>query len=519
VNDVKDEKVRRLLDDLAGEVRLDPGIRTPTLRRARRRRALNATLAGVLSATLVVTAIAVARTTLSTTPAPRPGTPPVVAPAAERLPSIWPEANLGEVRASQRRVNGGEDAWRTDPVATAAHFATDILNWDGDLVVARGDATGAGATSSAATGVHLEIGTRAADPGDRVELRLHQLAGLGDGGVWSVTEVRAAGIRLRSPNPGQRVGFGPGTALLVSGRLTSPQPVVRIQIFDGPPVGRPLEELVTDVRPVDRLDEQLPSVYSSPDGTATLVVRSEREDGSIVAATMFSLTVPRQGEQSEPTEPTGTSALRPIEVESPAAGDTVTSPVLISGTADVYEATVSMEIRDEVGQVVGRGFATATCGTGCRGDYEARVRFRVDHDQAGTIVVYQANPSEEGPRRLFPVTVPVTLSPPPPQPPTAPIVVDEPIHDARVSSPVKVSGAANVFEGTVNIRILDANGDVLAEDFTTATCGSGCVGTYRTRVRFRVDQEQRGSIQVFESSAENGEPLHMVEIPVTLLPP
>jgi hypothetical protein len=192
--------------------------------------------------------------------------------------------------------------------------------------------------------------------------------------------------------------------------------------------------------------------------------------------------------------------------------------VTVSGTADVFEATVSIEIRDELGHVVGRGFATATCGTGCRGDYEARLRFEVDHDQAGTIVVYQANPSDEGPRRQFPVTVPVTLSPSPLPAPTAPIVVDEPMEDARVSSPVKVSGIANVFEGTVSIRIVDANGDVLAEDFTTATCGSGCVGTYRTRVRFGVDHEQRGSIQVFESSAENGEPLHMVEIPVTLLP-
>jgi hypothetical protein len=81
-----------------------------------------------------------------------------------------------------------------------------------------------------------------------------------------------------------------------------------------------------------------------------------------------------------------------------------------------------------------------------------------------------------------------------------------------------VSGTADVFEGTVSIRILDENGAILSEDFTTATCGSGCLGTYKTRVRFQIDHKQRGSIQVFESSAENGEPLHMVEIPVTLLP-
>jgi immunoglobulin-like protein involved in spore germination len=141
----------------------------------------------------------------------------------------------------------------------------------------------------------------------------------------------------------------------------------------------------------------------------------------------------------------------------------------------------------------------------------------VDHEQTGTIVAYQANPSDQGHRRLFPVTVPVTLFPSIPSP-TPAIVVEAPIENARVASPVLVSGTADVFEGTVSIRVLDENGAILSEDFTTATCGSGCLGTYRTRVRFRIDHKQRGSIQVFESSAENGEPLHMVEIPVTLLP-
>ena len=514
MNDLSDEKVRRLLDDLAGEVRPDPGIRTPTLRRARRRRVVNVTLAGVLTTALLVSALAIAGTSFTTTPPTRLGTPPVGVPAVDRLPSIWPEGNRAEVRAAQQRVDGGVDAWRTDPAATAAHFATDVLNWDRNLVVAEGGATGAGMTSSAASDLLLEVGTRAGDPGDRVALRLSQLADGGEDGVWSVTGVRAAGIRLGSPIPGQRVGFGPEPVLEVKGQLDSPQPFVRIQIFDGPPVGRPLEEFVTDVRPVKRLDEQFPAAYSSPDGAVTLVVRSEGEDGTIVAATMFVLRVPREG-QPDPTDQPSTPAPSPIEVESPVAGESVTSPVVVSGTADVFEATVSIEIRDELGHVVGSGFATATCGTGCRGDYETRVRFEVDHEQAGTIVVYEATPSEEGHPRLFPVTVPVTLSRS--SPPT-PIVVDEPIENARVSSPVLISGIANVFEGTVSIRIVDQKGAILSEDFTTATCGSGCLGTYRTRVRFRVDHEQQGSIQVFESSAENGEPLHLVEIPVTLLP-
>jgi hypothetical protein len=523
VNDVNDEKVRRLLDDLAGEIRPDPGLRTPTLRRARRRRVVNATLAGALATTLVVSALVIAGTSLTTTPAPRPGTPPAGVPATDRLPSIWPEGNRPEVRAAQQRVDEGEDAWRMDPAETATRFAREVLGWDGSnrpLLVAESGATGAtgaGTTPTGASDVLLEVGTGVAEPGDRISLRLRQLADHGEGGVWSVTEVRAAGIHLRSPVSGQRVGFGPEAPLVVSGTLASPQPVLRMQVFDGSPVGRPLEDFVTDVRPVERFDEQLPSDDSSPDGAVTLVVRSEAEDGTIVAATMLVLTVPREDHQPETTEQPSTSHAAPIEVESPVAGASVTSPVVVSGTADVFEATVSMEVRDELGHVVGSGFATATCGTGCRGDYQARLRFEVDHEQAGRIVVFQANPSDQGHRRLFPVTVPVKLFPSSP-PPTAAIVVDEPIENARVASPALVSGTADVFEGTVSIRVLDENGAILSEDFTTATCGSGCLGTYRTRVRFRIDHKQRGSIQVFESGAENGEPLHMVEIPVTLLP-
>ena len=258
MNDVNDEKVRRLLDDLADDVRPDPGLRTPTLRRARRRRVVNATLAGVLAMSFVVGALAIAGTILPTTPAPRPGTPPVVS-AADRLPSIWPEGSRPQVRGAQQRVDEGEDAWRTDPEATALHFATDVLDWDGVEVVFEPDATAAGVTPSSASDVLLEVGAGGSGHGDPVALRLRQLADRGEGGVWSVTEVRSAGIQLRSPVPGQRVGFGQQTALAVSGTLASPQPVVRIQIFDGPPVGRPHEESVTDVRRVEPLEELHPS--------------------------------------------------------------------------------------------------------------------------------------------------------------------------------------------------------------------------------------------------------------------
>jgi hypothetical protein len=98
------------------------------------------------------------------------------------------------------------------------------------------------------------------------------------------------------------------------------------------------------------------------------------------------------------------------------------------------------------------------------------------------------------------------------------IVVTSPLIGQRVSSPVTVAGTANVFEATVSIRILDAGGAPLATTFTTATCGSGCRGDYSATVAYRVASEQRGTVQVYEVSAQDGSRLNVIDIPVTLVP-
>jgi len=99
-----------------------------------------------------------------------------------------------------------------------------------------------------------------------------------------------------------------------------------------------------------------------------------------------------------------------------------------------------------------------------------------------------------------------------------PIIVERPRSSEEVSSPVTISGTANVFEANVSIRIEDAGGNILAESFATATCGTGCRGDYKKKVSFKVDQPTEATIVVFEQSAEDGSDLFPVEIPVTLLP-
>jgi hypothetical protein len=99
------------------------------------------------------------------------------------------------------------------------------------------------------------------------------------------------------------------------------------------------------------------------------------------------------------------------------------------------------------------------------------------------------------------------------------IAVDKPVGGARVSSPVDVSGSANVFEANVTVKVLDESGNVVGHAFTTATCGTGCRGTYSVPVTFKVGREQSGTIVVSDDDAAGtGTPPHQVRVPVVLVP-
>jgi|SRR5215210_3099860 len=99
------------------------------------------------------------------------------------------------------------------------------------------------------------------------------------------------------------------------------------------------------------------------------------------------------------------------------------------------------------------------------------------------------------------------------------IAVDKPAEGDRVTSPVRVSGSANVFEANVTVEVLDANGRVVGNTFTTATCGTGCRGAYAVPVAFKVDRQQPGTIVVHDDDAAGtGTPPHQVRVTVVLVP-
>ncbi|MGH2773843.1 MAG: Gmad2 immunoglobulin-like domain-containing protein [Actinomycetota bacterium] len=98
-----------------------------------------------------------------------------------------------------------------------------------------------------------------------------------------------------------------------------------------------------------------------------------------------------------------------IVVESPKPGEDVTSPVTVNGFANVFEATVNIVIRDKSGDALVETFTTATCGTGCWGDFSEGVAFEVGERQRGRIDVLTYS-AEDGSEQSV-VSIPVVLLP------------------------------------------------------------------------------------------------------------
>ncbi|MGC4749847.1 Gmad2 immunoglobulin-like domain-containing protein [Micromonospora sp. DT201] len=101
--------------------------------------------------------------------------------------------------------------------------------------------------------------------------------------------------------------------------------------------------------------------------------------------------------------------LPPIVVTGPLPDDRVVTPLTVTGTADVFEATVSVRVLDAAGREVATGFGTASCGSGCRGGYRVVVGWRTAREQKGTVEVYEVS-ARDG-TRINTMAVPVTLAP------------------------------------------------------------------------------------------------------------
>ncbi|MFL5779063.1 MAG: GerMN domain-containing protein [Chloroflexota bacterium] len=78
----------------------------------------------------------------------------------------------------------------------------------------------------------------------------------------------------------------------------------------------------------------------------------------------------------------------PIFVDFPAWGASLANPARITGTANVFEATFRIAIRDGAGNTLADRQVMATCGTGCAGTFDVTIAYAVAKAQMGSLVAY-----------------------------------------------------------------------------------------------------------------------------------
>jgi len=96
------------------------------------------------------------------------------------------------------------------------------------------------------------------------------------------------------------------------------------------------------------------------------------------------------------------------------------------------------------------------------------------------------------------------------------ILVESPTWGETVTSPMRITGTANVFEAVFRVNIVDWDGLIIADKVVMASSGTGTRGTFDVSVPFPVDHPGLGALIVFAESPKDGSQIDVVEIPLEL---
>ncbi len=95
----------------------------------------------------------------------------------------------------------------------------------------------------------------------------------------------------------------------------------------------------------------------------------------------------------------------------------------------------------------------------------------------------------------------------------APIFVDKPPAFSTITSPIVVSGLANVFEGQFKIQLLDAHGHAVYDGSATGTMGNW--GPWSATIPYATQTPGAPTLRVFDLSAKDGSVIDLVDVPLT----
>ncbi len=114
-------------------------------------------------------------------------------------------------------------------------------------------------------------------------------------------------------------------------------------------------------------------------------------------------------------------------------------------------------------------------------------------------------------------SAPNVCAPNPDPAPASLAQINTPQAGNSVTSPMAVTGLIAAYETTFQVRVFDANQQLLADQTAMSQEGQ-TLATFSASVAFSVQQPTPACVWVFEFSPKDGMPSHVTQVPVTLLP-
>jgi len=146
----------------------------------------------------------------------------------------------------------------------------------------------------------------------------------------------------------------------------------------------------------------------------------------------------------------------------------VTVPVTASGTANTFEAALTVQLLTEAGDTLCVREIMATSGSGTEGTWQTDLAFvPPDSDQPAVLRAYERSAEDGSPVNV--VEVPLVVTPERP-----PIIIVTPVCGDTVApgGQIAVTGRAQVFEAQFTLELRDAAGTAVLSQEVTAESGT-----------------------------------------------
>jgi hypothetical protein len=227
---------------------------------------------------------------------------------------------------------------------------------------------------------------------------------------------------------------------------------------------------------------------------------------------------------STPAAGTATPAPSPggqapaIVIDEPELGAVLQVPFAISGTADVFEAALTVQVVSADGQLICQHHIMATSGSGTRGDWSTMMAFPPPSPPAGQsavpMVVRALNYSARDGSEENVVTVDVNVSGQRPH-----NVIQTPLCGEQVSAatPLNVTGVTDAFEGSLQLELKDAFGMVVRTQTVQAQGGTGNA-PWSTTLSLTGVNPGFYTLIAFDLSAENGARQNEFPVQIEVVP-